>query len=237
MAQTAIQQLTGLFDFFVGLSGLTVSGTSTVITTALTTAANTAGRNGTQVPVQVFTSTTRGFITTGTNQCTLWNATTRERVKDASGNVAFARLTQAAGVYTATYFTMVGAVETAFTFPSTSIDLFVPYRFEFGALPIDYAIRFSQRYLSEDAAPGGGGTPVNTFSEILTVTALNTVSNLTKTPIAANLVRFSINEAIADALAGGNFSVSGLVCTYSEANAGYPLLTTYRVTAFYPTTE
>lgn len=238
--KTPIQQATGLFNFWVGLTGFSATGLSGNITTALTTAANTAGRAGVAVPVQQATITTQGFVVSGLNKVLVFDSATKERIKDANQNAVYARLTFATSVYTVTYFVLSGSVETAVTLPVSTIDLFIPYSFEIGVIPADFAVRIAQTYAGDDLGIlPTGGTTINTFAEILPVTALNTINSLTKTPFPASAVKLHV-FGITNSPLTGDFTLGGAgnkVITWLSVAAGHSLNPGDKVLADYPTQE
>ncbi len=218
----------------VRVNGFSASGTSGVLTTAIGTALSTAGEGGVSVPVQPLGgSNTIGVIVTGANNRTeIYGGASKLKLTDASGNEVFGRITEAGGVYTLTYFSLVAGVETAHSMPAEAIDIEFSYRFDFARFPADAAIAVSARNISNDPAGAGGATPRN---ERLTVTALNTVSDLGFTPLNAATFALFVNGQQFDTFGGGAaaFSLSGVAITWSAANAGFPLEVADRVTARY----
>jgi hypothetical protein len=218
----------------VRVNGFSASGTSGVLTTAIGTALSTAGEGGVSVPVQSLGgSNTIGVIVTGANNRTeIYGGASKLKLTDASGNEVFGRITEAGGVYTLTYFSLVAGVETAHSMPAAAIDIEFSYRFDFARFPADAAIAVSARNISNDPAGAGGATSRN---ERLTVTALNTVSNLGFTPLNAATLALFVNGQQFDTFGGGAaaFSLSGVAITWSAANAGFSLEVADRVTARY----
>jgi len=220
---------------YVRVNGFSASGTSGVLTTAIGTALSTAGEGGVSVPVQPLGgANTIGVITTVVNNRTeIYGGASKLKLTDASGNEVFGRITEAGGVYTLTYFSLIAGVETAHSMPAAAIDIEFSYRFDFARFPADAAIAVSARNISNDPAGAvGGGTP---RGERLTVTGLNTVSNLGFTPLNTANLRLFVNGQQFDTFGGAAaaFSLSGLSITWSAANAGFPLEVADRVTARY----
>jgi hypothetical protein len=235
--QPFISQVDGFFDFFVSVTGFSATGTDDNITTALGTAANTAGRGGTSVPVQLRSATQMGFYVAGANQCPVFNSITREKIRDASGNVVFAELTFAASVYTVSYFTWVSSTKTAYSFAAaTPIDILCPYQFQVGRLPADFAVRVNQRYVGEDVAVSGAAG-ASMFGEVLEVTALNTIAPLTKNPSVPGAVQLVVRGINEHGLSGGGFTLIGKAITWVPGVAGYDLQVGWNVYALYPTFE
>lgn len=237
MSKIQSKQIEHIESAYVRIAGFSATGASNNATTAITTALSTAGRGGVSVPLQVSTSeNVVGVITTGSfNRVELWNGTTKQKMSDSTGNEVFGRLTQSGGVYTLTYYTLQSGTETAFTFASaTTVDIEFAYRFDFHRVPADSAIGVKQRNIDDDSDGGGG----DIFQEQVTVTALNTLAALTKTPVASTAVVLLVN-GIAYSPTGGSapFTVSGKTITWSPANATFDIETTDRVIAHYPTFE
>lgn len=231
------KQIEHIQSAYVRVAGFSATGATGNATTAITTALGTAGRGGVAVPLQVSTGEDSvGVVTTGAhNRVELYSATSKQKISDSTGNEVYARLTQSGGVYTLTYYSLVAGTETAYTFDeSTSIDFEFAYRFDFHRIPADAGIGVKQRNVDDDSDGGGG----DAFQEQLTVTALNTLSALSKTPVSSTAVLLFIN-GVAYSPVGGSapFSVSGKTITWSSANAGFDIETTDRVVAGYPTFE
>jgi hypothetical protein len=213
----------------MGVVNFTAAGTDDVVTTEITTAAGTDG-----VPVQVGSATTEGFITTGTNNKVLiFDTTTKAAIDDGLGNEVFGRLTEAAGVYTLSYFSIQSGTETAVSLSSTAIDFYVAYNYLFKDLPNDALIRVRAVSVGEDPSGAGGRTIRN---EKVTVTALNTLANLAKTPIDNTVALYVNGKAEAEG-ASEAFTRVGKVLTWDATDAEYDLETTDDVVAHYNTLE
>ena len=219
-------------DYKIGRMGVlafTAAGADDIVTTQITASAGTDG-----VPVQVGAATTEGFITTGANNKVLMvDAAAKQAIDDGLGNEVFGRLTEAAGVYTLSYFSIQSGVETAVTLASTSIDFFVNYNYLFKNLPNDILVRVNGTVVGEDPA-NQSGRPIR--NEKITVTATNTLANLAKTPIA-NSIALYVNGKEEPNGAGESFTVAGKALTWIPANADYDLETTDSVSAHYNTLE
>lgn len=213
----------------MGVVNFTAAGTDDVVTAEITTAAGTDG-----VPVQVGSATTEGFITTGTNNKVLiFDTTTKAAIDDGLGNEVFGRLTEAAGVYTLSYFSIQSGTETAVSLSSTAIDFYVAYNYLFKDLPNDALIRVRAVSVGEDPSGAGGRTIRN---EKVTVTALNTLANLAKTPIDNTVALYVNGKAEAEG-ASEAFTRVGKVLTWDATDAEYDLETTDDVVAHYNTLE
>jgi hypothetical protein len=214
----------------VGVLAFSASGANDVITTALTTALITAGHGGTAVPLQVSAGVNgEGVVATTTlNRVSI--RIDEAPVDDGTGLEVYARITEATGAYTVTYYVNDGGTETAHSFgPATDIDLYIPYRYTFGSYPGDSLIAIP----AFDATPNPAAITVPTaFIEELPVTATNTITNLSNTPIGGvNLFCGGVSFASVESPAP--FTISGQAITWSASNAGVTLETTDTVVASY----
>jgi hypothetical protein len=233
-----ITQIDYVQSAYIGLSNLSVTGSSLNIATAISTALNTAGRGGSSIPVQVSTGeTTEGLIvSTPNNRVEIRNYTTQDKII-ANGEEVYGRLSNSGAVYTLSFYTNIQGTETAYTFASsTPIDLDIPYRFQLWRLPADAGIGIVARNINNDPSQAGSSE----YHERLTIVTQNTVPNLTKTPSIASNVRLVINGVMYHVLdANPLFTVSGKVITWNAAQTGgFTLQTTgFNVIAMYPTNE
>ena len=210
------KQIEQLLQGFLQISGLSavISTATTVITTPLTTLLGSAGRNGVAVPLQVATTTTEGVITSGSgNRAEIFDAVTKDKILNLAcdSEEVYGRITEAAGVYSIDYYYLANGtgVETAFTFPATqSIDIELVYQFSFEHLPADFATSIKTRNVADDGKSKGFG-----YQEGLTVTATNTVSNLSFSPVDPAQVKLTINgQSFYSVL---HFTVTGLAISFS----------------------
>ena len=203
---------------------------SKVVTSDLTTALGTAGDGGVSVPLQVSASLGLGVITTTTaNKVQIYDNTTKDKLSDGSGNELYGRITEAAGVYTLSFYSLVAGVETAYTFgTTTNIDFEFSYRFDFYRLPTDALVAIASRNVADDVNTRGGVFKM----EVVTVTAQNTLQALSKTPIA-NTLKLQVRGKTEHCLSGGAVSAIGKTMNWSTVNAGYNLETTDEVIAEY----
>lgn len=223
----------------VRVSGFSANGGSNTVTTAITSALSTAGDGGLSVPVQV-ASTDIGVITSGTNnRIEIWDATSKDKFVASNGEEVYGRLTESSGVYTLTYYTLPNTgTETAYSFgSSTSIDFEFGYRFDFYRYPTDAAIATVARNINQDPSQSAG----RPYAEKLTITAQNTLPNLSKTPVSSSTVELMVWGVSYDALGGGTayFTVNTTTkaLTWSATNAGFNIDTTDYVVARYFTFE
>jgi spore maturation protein SpmB len=233
-----IKQINWVVAALVRVSSFAASGTSNNVSTAIASALSTAGRGGVTVPTQVSANGDAiGIITSGVNNLVQIARADGEKIADASGNEVYGRLTETGGVYTLSYVASVNGVETGVSLAATTINFDFAYRFDFARLPGDFAIAVPTKVVNND--PRAGGTAAGIFTELLSVTALNTLSALTKTPnVTANLFLI-VNTATYSTLGGSSapFAVSGKAVTWSPVNAKFNLETGDRVIATYTTIE
>lgn len=217
---TQAKQVAKLLYAPVRVSGFTATAaTSDVVTTAVTTALGTAGDGGVAVPLAVATATAAGVVTTGNNRVEVYNATTQEKISIA-GNEIYARITEAAGVYTLSYFSVVAGVETATTLDSAyTLDFEFPYQFTFVTYPREAAVAIKARNVSDD--PKSAAKP---FYETVAVTATNTLAALTATPVDLTQVKMTVNGQTL--YAPLHFTVVGTAVTVNAGTIGYNIETT-----------
>lgn len=225
---------------YVRASALSANGGSTVVTSALTTVLGTAGDAGVAVPLQEATTTLMGVITTGgNNRVEIYLSSTKQKITKDGGEV-YGRITYAGGAYTLTYYYLNAGSETAYSFAgATNIDFEFIYKFAFDYAPYDIIVGSKARNVNEEGASIG-----RVFTEKLNVSALNTFTdvgggaNLAFTPDQNYNVALIVNgkhESTQDAPVP--FTVSGKTITWSAANAGYPVKTTFSVIAKYTTLQ
>lgn len=233
MSLLQAKQINKQLAAYVRVSGFSASGTSDPVTTDITTVLSTAGEGAVSVPLQVADTTNIGVITTGNNRVEIYDATTKLKLQDG-GNEIYGRLTESSNVYTLSYFTLVAGVETAYSFATTVIDFEFAYKFDFNRLPFASIINVKTRNVSDD--PSNSGTGGLGIVEVLTVTAPNTLANLTKTP-NGGVILFVNGQGITSADSPAAFTRSGKELTWSATNAGYALATTDLVVANYSSYE
>jgi len=208
---------------------------SSIVTGAITTALSTAADDGGAVPLQVSANRTQEGVVVANpkNRVEVVVNATQLHIDDGSGNEVYGRITEAAGVYTLSLYSLVAGVETPFVAPATAIDFAFPYRFTADHYPTDAGIMFPVSMVEND--PSQAFSSQALYTERLTVTAPNTVTDLTETPdVVANIILF-VNGIAVDSLGGGSaaFTVAGSTITWSAVNAGYALATTDVVLAQY----
>lgn len=227
----------------IRISNFSANGSSGSITSAITTALSTAGKGGVSVPLQVSNLEGVGIVATApTNRTRILTNGSEDAITDGSGEVVYGRITESSGVYTLSYFTLSNAgVENVYSFGSaTAIDFTFNYRFDFHRLPTDALVSMLVRSLTQTS--GSSSAPA-AYAELLSITAQNTVANLTKTPVSTSTIQFIFNETNYDTFGGADapFSVNlgTKAVTYNPASTrtGVSLDTTDRLVARYFTLE
>ncbi|NEP10848.1 MAG: hypothetical protein F6K14_11670 [Symploca sp. SIO2C1] len=226
------KQVSKVLAGHIKVSGFSASGGSSDVTTALGAAVATAGSGGVAVPLQPSPNeATVGVVTVGNNRVEIDDG----GFDDGNGNEVYGRLTESGGVYSLTYYSLVGGVQTPYTFAAaTSIDFEFSYRFDFARVPADFAITSGYRVVGGGGSSSGG---VNTYTELLTITATNTLANLTKTPDVTANVLLIVNGVVYSTLGNGEFSLAGKVLNWIPNNAGFSLEVTDKVVAQYTSLE
>lgn len=234
--KTLSKQILRILSATIKVAGVSItSGNSSKdVTSALTTVLTTAGDNNTSIPLQISSgSASPGVIvTSGINRNELFDNTTKEKLSSVAGNEIYGRLTFATSVYTLSFYYLDGAgAEQPYTFTSnTTIDFDFNYRYEFHQLPADALVFQMSRNISSDPKVSG----ILPKTEVLTVTATNTLSAISIAPNLSNPVYLSVNGQQIDRLGGSPaFTVSGVTVTWNQTNAGWPLETTDRVVIAY----
>jgi hypothetical protein len=161
----------------------------------------------------------------------IYHATTGAKLDDDLGNEVYGRITHAAGVYTLAYFSRINGVETAYTMPATQIDFEFTYVYTFASFPTQGVTGVRSRRVTDDIGSAG-----LMFAEALTVTGLNTIAALTKTPVAAGDLKVIVNGKVHRSF-GGDFTLASKTITWVPVAAGYNLETTDEVSAEYRTFE
>ena len=226
------KQITKFLEARRSVTGLTTtSGVSNIITAALGVVAASDG-----VPVQVANKSngTVGFIVSGNNKIDIWSSSTKDALQDQKGNEVYGKITKPGADYLIEFYSRISGVETAYSMPASKVlDFTVNYYFDFARLPDDVLTRVNSLVVGQDPDIGAFE-----YTELLTVSSLNTVSDVTKNPTSnIETAYLIINGQVEDNLASGAFSLSGKVITWNAANAGYNLEVGDRVVARYKTFE
>lgn len=160
---------------FVRIENVAVAaGNSIDVTAEITTALGTAGRNGTAVPVQPSANIdTEGVIVNAPYNATLmFDSVSKEVTKNqGTGNERYAKLTEAGGVFTISFFSRDAAgAEQPDSAPASNYDFEFPYLFQAHNAPAYAGISVTSRNVSQD--PDGGGA---TAAERLTIVTDNVI--------------------------------------------------------------
>lgn len=224
------KQISKLLQAPLYVSGFAYPAAATAsVTAALTAAASTAGDGASSVPVQVASATTMGFVTSGAgNRVSVWDSSTGLKLVDALNNEVYGRLT---GTYDLALFSAVAGVDTSYTPAAiTTIDFEVAYQFSFEKLPATALTNVEARYVGDDPVASGA----TSRAELLTVTALNTLSALTTAPNLTRQIKINVNgQMVSSLLSPAPFTVAGTTVTWNAVNAGFSLATTDQVVAEY----
>jgi len=225
----SLKQLDGFIHAYIVLSGISVSGSSANITSALSTACNTAGKGGTSVTYREFTTYDEGQgIQTGSTRLQIYDATDKSEFKDSVGNFVYGKLTYSSPVWTLSFYSLVSGTETAYSFASaTSIGTNIIYVFSLATFPPDALTRVGVVELDSSVVK-----EVRTIREVLTVASTNTISQqLTYTPLYG--VTFRVNTVPYQTTdTAPLFSVTNKAVTINPNN-GFNITTTDTVTANY----
>ena len=228
------KQLGGLLASRVGAINYNYPAAATSdVTSNITTLLATAGDNGVSVPVQVSTgNTVQGLITVAPgNKILVRRNSDKKPIASIAGDEVYGRLTEAAGVYSLALFTEVAGVETSFVPASpTAIDYYPHYRFTMATLPTD-ALISTPVSITDD--PTVVTTKQENNAELLTVTGLNTLSDLSFAPDDIQNVVLEVNGQNLDSIGGLHFTLSGLTITLLPAGIGYNIVPGDRVVARY----
>ena len=222
------------------VQGFTTTAASTDnVTATITTALSSAGRNGVAVPLQISSDEdSQGVITLGDfARIEIWDATNQDKIAgDTDNNEVYGRLTESTGTYTLSYYFLTDTgVETAYTFASpTDINFSFNYRFCAYNIPADAAIGLTSRQISQD--PGGNRQKVR--KERLTVSATNTLSNLSLPIADGTQLELIVNGVTYYNSTGEPVTLTGQTPGWNPAAFGtdkaWDILTSDSVFAVYP---
>ena len=215
---------------FTGPYILGGASTSMDVTATLTTALATASDQGTAVPLQAMTAgTAEGLYTLAPkNLVEIYDRATGQKIANTAGDgEVFGRLTEAAGVWTVSFFETVAGAEVAFSVDVLTLDAVIPYYFTFEHLPADFAISLKTAYTNDDPASAS-----RVASEVLTVSPLNVLSPLSQTYLTGGKFELNVNGQVVDILTN-SFTAAGTTVTWDQLVAGYALDLTDSVVATY----
>lgn len=126
------------------ITGFVANGASDIVTPELVTA---AAADGVTVIPSAGTEASLGFIVTPpNNKVNIIDNTSKNLIGDINSNEIFGRLTEAAGVYTLSYFSVQNGIETSVSLNLT-IDFLPSYNFAFKDFPFDANLRFTNSAL------------------------------------------------------------------------------------------
>jgi len=220
----------------VGVNGnvLAADANSMDITAPLTTALGTAGDGWVAVDVQVAPNLfDHGIVTETTRNRVLVYADKGDKVDDGNGNEVYGRMTEAAWVYTVSFFSMVDGVETAFSAPAATYGFEIPYQFQFHDLPTDAITSIVSKRVQEELAWSSGK-----FKEAVVIATLNTIPNSSKVISDATQVTVSVNgQDFFVGAANSPVSVTVPNTIAWDASKAFPLDTTDTVEIEYPTNQ
>jgi hypothetical protein len=219
---------------WVYLKGVSASGGSVNITSVLSTALATAGRDGASVPVQQSLNGSGVGIRTqaGLNRVEIWDNTTEKKL--GGNDEVYGRITFSNPNYVVTFYQLINGVETAYTLPgATSLQLAIVYVYDFGRLPIDFAI---SNQIYSDPTSTASGAVEKSQTDVLTPTALNTLPQLSKTPSRNSEIIVFVN-GLAYGHVVGQLTISGKQLTWVRSETGADIDSSDRVFVRYVTTE
>lgn len=214
---------------WVGITSFSANGGSNDVTSALTTALTTAGYGGSAVTLQNSTAYNVDGVIVASPLNRVPVRVSGGAIQDADGLEIYARITEATGTYTLTYYVNDEGVQTAHSFGgATTVDVYIPYRYTFGSFPTDTAIAIPAFDVTPD--PAQVTAPI-AFSEELTA-GTNTVTDLTNTPVGA--VELVVDGVSFSSVATpAPFTISGTTITWSATNAKVSLDSSDTVIANY----
>jgi hypothetical protein len=233
------KQIDMIRSAYVGITGVAFPAAASIdITTPLSTVLATASDAGTPVPMQVSPDRfTQGLVVAEPkNYVQVIDSLTKKPLGDPlnEDNEVYGRITEAVGVYTISLYTLIAGVETIYTpAAAVTVDVYPLYRFTADNYPTDAIASIPTTMLFND--PTRVITKQQNFTELLTVIALNTLSDLTQLPdVPANII-LEINGQAVDSFGGivAPFAVTVQTIVWSPANAGFNIEAGDRVVALY----
>jgi hypothetical protein len=215
----------------IAISGFAAEDADDIVTTALGTAATAnsvvlAVSNGVD---------TLGYIPTATSvtldKVLVKKAASDIGIIDGSGNEVYGRLSESAGVWTVSYYSLVAGVETSYSLPAQSVDMYFNYLFTLALLPIDAMVRINALVVGDDPSGQGG----RLFEEVLTITGTTTMSALSFLPTPNTTVSLIISKASYTETI--DFTRTAKVITWLASGRFDLVVGKYRVVARYTTLE
>lgn len=232
------KQVNKYFSGYIRVSGTSVTGLSSNVTLGITSALLGAGHNSQNLTLAPsVTANTGGIVTNAPyNRVEIFDSNSKEKIV-STGEEVYGRITEAIGVYTLSfYFKDNNGIETVHNFSIiTPIDYEFLYRFQFGELPTEIFVGLTSRNVVTDAGGSSNGTD---YSEITTVTGIDTLASLNYSPTGPDDIILYVNSKPEFAIgATPSFSVVGTSVTWLAANAGYSIDPTDVVTSEYKTLD
>lgn len=222
----------------VGVGNLNIPNLNIMdVTPSIVSVLATAGEHkGLPTSVPVTTATASNvvgiWITAPWNKVEIYDSLTLQKIDDDAGNEVYGRITEpSVGQYDLSFFSLMAGVEVAYTM-NQNVDFEFAYNFDFRTFP-SYAVAGLKTKRVYDDINNGMGRKV---IELIPVTALNTLGNLTFTPTAVVTI-LNVNgvEEFEEGVGVGSFSRAGLALTWDSLMAGYDLETDDTVWAKYYT--
>lgn len=221
---------------YINVLGYTTSaGTTNIINSTLSTAAQGAGYGGENLQHKLGSQNSHsescGWLET---KVPVYDTVTKTAFTDGNGNEVYATLTKPAVDYILSFFSLVDGTETAFSIEAGKVvDLQIAYMFDSHNKPNDLHIRQSAVVIGSDPSNN-----TKLYHENLTITALNTLSNLTYFPVSGTDVEIVIDGGAHVSTINGTISVSGKAITYNNdynpaTSSGFSLRTTSSAYARY----
>lgn len=225
-----IQSFRGGFGYLRGLT--TTAGVSLDISTPLASLLATITKSGGSLPLQV-ASTALPYVPGVVTAVALNKVEIRDVNDDyfrdpVTGDDVYGRITNAGAVWTLSYFTSTGGVESPYTMAAAqTISCSVPLVFQWEDFPVSLDLSVNMLDISPDN-PIIGTRPV---FQNLPITTLNTVPALSFVPIGAlELVVNGLSYNSLDTTPA--FSFVGTAVTWNAANS-FPLAVGSNVIAHY----
>jgi len=239
MSLLQAKQIKKIISGFITLSPKLVnSGTTSVnITAEIITLLTTAGFNGSALSNLESTNETLAGIITNTPynfvDISLNPDLTKLSTITSSYKEVYGRITKVGADWIVTYYYFnTSGVETPYTLTDNySFRLNIPYRFELKNLPSDFAIKYRS---DNPNSSGGTGSNALLFTEVLTVSAPNIVSDLTYLPYLSSNITLNVNGEVLNHIGVTKpFSVIGKVITWDPVVAKFNLAISDKVVAQY----
>jgi hypothetical protein len=236
MGQLQPKQVKKILSGFIKITGLSVgaSASSIVVTSQLTSALTVAGDGSTAVPLVASSSQSDNgvAITNSGNKCEIFDNGTKQKLTASGGSEIYGRITFASSAYTLTFYYLDNSgIETGYTFLANStIDFDFLYRFRFHEFPSDAMVSIISKNVYQDSK----GSDSVEITEILAVTATNTLANLSSIPAFPTKTKLFINgKTEVPVGVSPPFTISTNTITWNQTNAGYVLETTDYVAVTY----